>query len=203
LLNETSVAAGGQTVEYYLERALTDGLTNESDIACYTVIASTENIYKSIAFIEECNELRAGEGKNALLIDPALMAASTASAAISSKGAGHVMFQAGYIWGGENLAWGYKDPFVGWYFQEKGTSYDGHYQNIVNSYYKTTGFAYAYKGYGDPMFGCGCIAEQSFGGSASSYCMTPSEYKASFDAYLAEAAEQLSYAQAAYDKLNK
>ena len=66
-----------------------------------------------------------------------------------------------------------------------------------------TGFAYAYKGYGDPMFSCGCIAEQSFGGSASSYCMSTSDYKAAFDAYLAEAAEQLSYAQAAYDKLNK
>ena len=202
-LNETSVAAGGQTVEYYLERALADGLTNESDIACYTVIASTENIYQSIAFIEECNELRAGEGKNPLLVSPELMAASTASAAISSKGAGHVLFQARYFWAGENLAWGFKDPFIGWYYGEKGSSYDGHYQNIVSPAYYSTGFAYAYKGYGDPMFSCGCIAEQSFGGFSNSYCMTTEEYKAALDAYMADAAAALNDAQAAYDKLNK
>ncbi len=202
-LNETSVAAGGQTVEYYLNRALSDGLATESVIECYPNIASTENIYNSIAFIEECNELRAGEGAGALLIDPALMTASVASAAISSKGAGHVMFQAGYVWGGENLAWGFKDPFVGWYFQEKGTSSNGHYKNIINKNYQTTGFAYAYKGYADPMFSCGSIAEQCFGGSADSYCMTTADYKAALDAYMADAAAAYNAAQAAYDKLNK
>ena len=113
------------------------------------------------------------------------------------------MFQAGYVWGGENLAWGFKDPFVGWYFQEKGTSYDGHYKNIINKNYQTTGFAYAYKGYGDPMFSCGSIAEQCFGGSADSYCMTTADYKAALDAYMADAAAAYNAAQAAYDKLNK
>lgn len=199
-LNETSVAAGGQTVEYYIERAKADGLVNASDLDCYTVLASTENIYKSIAFIEECNALRAGEGKAALLVNPALMTASTASAAISSKTVGHVMFGAGYINAGENLAWGYSDPFSGWYFKEKGTANDGHYRNIVNGSYTSTGFAY---GAGSGMFLYGSVAEQSFSYYSNSYCMTTSDYKAALDAYMQEAAAALEAAQAAYDKLNK
>ncbi len=199
-LNETSVAAGGQTVEYYIERAKSDGLVSASDLDCYMTLASTENIYKSIAFIEECNALRAGEGKAPLLINPALMTASTASAAISSKTVGHVMFKAGYINAGENLAWGYSDPFTGWYFKEKGTANDGHYKNIVNGSYTSTGFAY---GAGSGMFLYGSVAEQSFSYYSNSYCMTTADYKAALDAYMADAAAAYNAAQAAYDKLNK
>ena len=201
-LNETSVAAGGQTVEYYLERAKSDGLVNASDLDCYTLLASTENIYKSIAFIEECNQLRAGEGKGALLIDPKLMAVSTASAAISSKTIGHVMFMAGYVNLGENLAWGYSDPFQGWYYEEKPYG-GGHYTNIVNGSYKTTGFACAWGSYSNGPFAYGSVEEQSFGRNVSSYCMTTEEYKAALDAYMADATAALNDAQAAYDKLNK
>ena len=198
-LNETSVAAGGQTVEYYIERAKSDGLVSTSDLNCYTALASTENIYKSIAFIEECNALRAGEGKAPLLINPALMTASTASAAISSKTVGHVMFKAGYINAGENLAWGYSDPFQGWYYKEK--SYNGgHYANIVNGSYTSTGFAY---GAGSGMFLYGSVSEQSFSYYSNSYCMTTADYKAALDAYMADAAAAYNAAQAAYDKLNK
>lgn len=201
-LNKTSVAAGGLTVEYYLERAKSDGLVNPSDLDCYTLIASTENIYKSIAFIEECNQLRAGEGKSELLIDPKLMAVSTASAAISSKTIGHVMFQAGYVNLGENLAWGYSDPFEGWYFKEK--SYNGgHYKNIINSSYKTTGFACAWGSYSNGPFAYGSVEEQSFGLSVTSYCVTASEYRKALDAYMSGVTAQLNSAQAVYDKLNK
>ena len=53
------------------------------------------------------------------------------------------------------------------------------------------------------MFSCGSIAEQCFGGSADSYCMTTADYKAALDAYMADAAAAYNAAQAAYDKLNK
>lgn len=198
-LNMTSVAAGGQTVEYYIERAKADGLVNASDLDCYMLIASTENIYKSIAFIEECNELRAGEGKGALLIDPALMAASTASAAVSSRTIGHVMFQAGYINAGENLAWGYSDPFAGWYFKEKGTANDGHYRNIINGSYTSTGFACA----AGSAFSYGSVSEQSFSYYSDSYCMSTSDYKAALDAYMEGVTNDLASAKALYDLLNK
>ena len=201
-LNKTSVAAGGLTVEYYLDRAKSDGLVNASDLDCYTIIASTENIYKSIAFIEECNQLRAGEGKSELLIDPKLMAVSVASAAISSKTKGHVMFQAGYVNLGENLAWGYSDPFVGWYTNEK--SYGGgHYKNIINGGYKTTGFACGYGNYSNGPFMYGSVEEQCFGSTVTSYCMTASEYRKSLDAYMSGVTADLNKAQAIYDMLNK
>lgn len=40
---------------------------------------------------------------------------------------------------GENLAWGYRDPFVGWYDEEKviydrGTDEEGHYEGVVGHY---------------------------------------------------------------------
>ena len=61
-----------------------------------------------------------------------------------------------FFGGGENLAWGYSDPFDGWYTEEKATYLTGnytygqvgHYLNIIKPSYKVTGFACAYSNSG-------------------------------------------------------
>ena len=80
------------------------------------------------------------------MITDDLMAMAEADTNWSSQHLGHAQqFNVG-----ENLSWGYKDPFDGWYTEEK-AEYDsgniagaGHYLNIINSSYKYTGFAYPF-----------------------------------------------------------
>ena len=146
-----------------------------------------DNLNKAADFVTECNNLRAKHDAGALKINYRLMCFSAVSAAISASVVSsegkyeHTTFMAmndgafdsvlGYgLNGGENLAWGYADPFDGWYTKEKET-YDkyvssgnypgldtmdgyeisqkytkeyyeiGHYLNIVDTDYNITGFA--------------------------------------------------------------
>ena len=110
---------------------------------------SLENMKASLKYIRECNDLRAKEGLPPLKVSDVLMAMSQADVDWSDDNYNHAKQ---YVIG-ENLAWGYDDPFDGWYTDEK-ASYDkqkaegvehpqgtGHYTNIVNSYCDATGFA--------------------------------------------------------------
>ena len=112
---------------------------------------SLENMKASLKYIRECNDLRAKEGLPPLKVSDVLMAQAQADVDWSDNddSEGHAkQFNVG-----ENLAWGYNDPFDGWYTDEK-ASYDkqkaegvehpqgtGHYTNIVNPNYDVTGFA--------------------------------------------------------------
>ena len=97
---------------------------------------SLSNMRKSFDFMRECNRLRAGEGLGELRVTDRLMAIAQSDLNWSDKNIAHSQqFNVG-----ENLAWNYPDPFRGWYDEEK-ASRGGHYLNIVNSSYQTTGFA--------------------------------------------------------------
>lgn len=105
-----------------------------------------ENILKAVDYIDECNDLRAREGKSELKINGRLMVFSVVSAAISSQvdDDDHVAAEQLENTGSpantipynvENLAWDYDDPFKGWYDFEK-RFYDnalasGNYSNLA------------------------------------------------------------------------
>ncbi len=112
---------------------------NEKDATSFS------NMLASLDFIRECNELRKGEGCSELEVSHYLMAVAMSDANASAYTMDHTcQFNVG-----ENLAWGYQDPFDGWYTKEKAiydtgdhsSSTTGHYQNIVNNSYTVTGFA--------------------------------------------------------------
>lgn len=74
-----------------------------------------DNMEKSLDFLAECNRLRKQEGLSELLVDPYLMAVSAAQLNYSKSAGGHS--QAFSV--PENVAWGYANPFTGWYNEEK------------------------------------------------------------------------------------
>ena len=110
---------------------------------------------KSIDYVQECNELRARENsfrKNEpdwtplepLMISPILMAMAESNVnAMKEIGFGHLM----QFYTAENIAWGYADPFSGWYWDEREAYIHntggavGHYLNIINNEYEMTGFS--------------------------------------------------------------
>ncbi len=113
---------------------------------------SVEALIKAAELVKECNSLRAGEDlyeyaqKGAQKIACELMIYAAMSNAVAQITYGHDMFQSDAVslaWS-ENLAWGYSDPFNGWYTEEKEVyaSYlktgtlsggTGHYLNIVGT----------------------------------------------------------------------
>lgn len=123
-----------------------------------TDATNLENMKASFNYIRECNSLREQEGIDpvsggtlgTLKVSDYMMAAAQADANYSLTNIGHArQFDVG-----ENLAWGYSDPFVGWYDREKQQYLSGisefevvgHYLNIVTSSYAVTGFAVAQGG---------------------------------------------------------
>lgn len=173
---------------------------------------SVENLKMQMTFIDESNELRNAEGVGTLAVDYDLMLMSAISNAISSQAGyseGHLFVNkvlndlelrplllnaCGGLFA-ENLAFGYADPYDGWYDKEKAL-YDagerengkvGHYLNIKNDNYNITGFAMS----------ADKTAEQSFG-----YCegakLTTGEFLARLYEYSTGAKADLD---AAKDKL--
>lgn len=114
---------------------------------------SLQNMQDSVQWLKKCNELRAQNGLGALKVNYTLLAIAMTDANYSLSAMGH----ANKFNCGENLSWGYADPFKGWYDEEK-AKYDagnrnqadvGHYLNIINPKnqlvenitYGNTGFA--------------------------------------------------------------
>lgn len=119
---------------------------------------SLTNMRNTLKFIKECNELRAKHGLAPLKVNGAMMAAAQSNLNWSAI---HIDHSLQYSVG-ENLAWGYTDPFDGWYYEEKAI-YDkdpnadfsevGHYLNIINPDYTVTGFAISQYGKYSESFG--------------------------------------------------
>lgn len=199
-------AAPGSTVNAFVEaRHKSDGslgffkyvgandaitvLNAKNNISGYTHMGasndatSLDNMKKALDYIDECNNLRARHGLSALKVSDYMMAVSQVQCNASSSTMNHTRQYSV----GENLAWGYRDPFDGWYTEEK-SSYDagernyyriGHYLNIIDSDYISTGFAMNQYGSG------GVTHEQSFAGSYNSdrTLYTVAQYRARFMNY--------------------
>ena len=134
-------------------------------ISSYTKIGneddatSLENMKLALEFIKKCNDLRVENGLEPLKVSDEMMAISQVQANWSAFNRTHSRTY--YV--GENLAWGYQDPFDVWYnyekkvYEETGSeSRTGHYRNIVNKKWAMTGFAVTARGNG-------LTTEQSFG----------------------------------------
>lgn len=123
-----------------LENLTQKGSANDS--------TSIVNMQATIAFLKECNALRSNAenaDKNLPELKVTLIDTAYAmwDANWSQKNIGH----AGAFRIGENLAFGYSDPFTGWYDAEKklyeadpNTDQAGHYLNIIENY-DLTGYA--------------------------------------------------------------
>lgn len=136
---------------FYESRGSTDAinLLNNAHYASYTKkgdpndATSLDNVKASFQWIRKCNELRASEGAGPLKVSDIMMAASESDTNWSNSHVAHAeQFNVG-----ENLSWGYRDPFDGWYTEEKQNYIShngqdtGHYRNIINRAYGVTGFS--------------------------------------------------------------
>lgn len=85
-----------------------------------------------------------------------------------------------YTSAGQNIAFGYLDPYAGWYVEEK-AAYDFHIrdENVVGHYLNITNSAYNVTGYGIS----GSYAAQNFAGSSSDKGVTVDAYIASLVNY--------------------
>ncbi|MBR5372219.1 MAG: CAP domain-containing protein [Oscillospiraceae bacterium] len=97
---------------------------------------SLKNMRAAFEFLKKCNALREQEGLAPLKVTDQMMAIAQSNLNWSDGNVQHSQQFAV----GENLAWGYSDPFEGWYYGEKEDN-GSHYQNIVNTTYEITGFA--------------------------------------------------------------
>lgn len=113
---------------------------------------SLENLKASVTVLQNLNKYRKQEGVATVSVDPYLMAICE----LQTNWSSNVIAHSKIYNVGENLAWGYTDPFAGWYTKEKAlaqahpeymnssnANYEkvGHYVNIRNTKYKSAGAA--------------------------------------------------------------
>lgn len=125
-----------------------------------------ENMEAVIPWLKKNNELRAKHGLQALNVSLWEMALAQANSDWAQTHIAH----SGVRDSGENLSWGYADPFIGWYDEEKAIydTYDaslkklsayelskkypkeysavGHYLNIIHPNYTSFGMGHSSKG---------------------------------------------------------
>ena len=143
------------------------------NLADYQDAASLVSVMRSLDFIDSYNSYRAREnseegtklstnvGTNCRMLAISIVQCDWSRSRIEHSGAHSVA---------ENLAWGYSDPFQGWYVEEKQnykknptrSNDTGHYLNIVTAGTTVTGFAVCSTG-----SAYGICHEQSFDTAAS------------------------------------
>ena len=145
---------------------------------------------KSLEYIEECNSLRAQHGLPALLVTDYMMAVAQVQLNWSDTNTAHSQFYQV----GENLSWNYRDPFDGWYTEEKKLfelgvtdfSTIGHYLNIVNSDYQVTGFAVSRdnRGRWDVSYGQTFSYRKNGGSGKDHVAETAAQYRLELQTYI-------------------
>lgn len=147
ILNNSSVSSKVKNDATEALKIFKDGVLDEfTNLNDPKDATSLKNIKASIPLLYECNRLRQLPEHNLspLKVSLQLMAIAQKQLNWSDTNVNHAKAYSV----GENLSWGYEDPFKGWYFEEK-KIYDsgangvvGHYLNIVNSKYQATGVAH-------------------------------------------------------------
>ncbi len=103
-----------------------------------------ENMKIALELIKECNELRKQEGVPPVNVSDELMAMGQVDANWATQYNHHP----GVFNTQECLAWGYSDPYDGWYYKEKanaeaGKGETGHYYAMINKKNTIAGFGYS------------------------------------------------------------
>jgi uncharacterized protein YjdB len=141
-----SYTYGSET--YTIDSNIVTNVKNKDDAA------SIYNLAKTFKFLKECNQMRTTDnnftGLSPLKVTDSMMASAETNANFATEAIGHWVGNGSmleYIGSGEDLAWGYSDPFSGWYTEEK-YAYDhntgnetGHYTAIVSSGFSIAGFS--------------------------------------------------------------
>lgn len=102
------------------------------------------NMKIALELIKECNELRKQEGVQPVNVSDELMAMGQVDANWATQYNNHP----GVFNTQECLAWGYSDPYDGWYYKEKanaeaGKGETGHYYAMINKNNTIAGFGYS------------------------------------------------------------
>lgn len=159
-LGELTAKAFDKNDSYYGKIAQYVQLGQEGDAT------TLENMEAVIPWLKKNNELRAKHGLQALNVSLWEMALAQANSDWAQTHIAH----SGVRDSGENLSWGYADPFIGWYDEEKAIydTYDaslkklsayelskkypkeysavGHYLNIIHPNYTSFGMGHSSKG---------------------------------------------------------
>lgn len=201
---------------YEIITAKNNALQNNKsvDYSVYTHLGATndatnlENMKKAVDELNEVNRYRQNENatESTSLVD---LQVTSSLMAISqyqlnySKGEGRSHSQAFNV--GENLAWGYTNPFTGWYDEEKveykngNVGAAGHYLNIVNDGYRTMGYSYV-SGSGVQY---GSAYGQTFDFSPTraytGNAVSVSQYQAKFNTYYNQVKQELADASKALE----
>lgn len=154
---------------------------------------SIKNIEKALDLIDRCNYLRKINGRKALKVSPYMMAGAAVSGLITFKTGSHTYAKSGkfvHINGRkitENYAWGYSDPFYGWYTVEKrraaaGEGGTSHLRVLLSGNCYQTGAAWN---------GSFNLANQIFLKTTLGTSYTVSEFRQLFRDYVKEAKAQI------------
>ncbi len=194
---------------------LQDGALKDTDYSGFTNLGAVhdatnlENMKKAIDELDQVNVYRQNENTTEgthlidLKVSSSAMAISQYQLNYSKDHTGHS--QAFNI--GENLAWGYSNPFIGWYDEEKeifkngGSGVTGHYLNIVNENYTVMGYSY--------ISGSRALYNHTYGQTftfdGSKYgtnAVSVAAYKGKFNTYYNAVKQEIADAKTALDEAN-
>ena len=117
----------------------TSGLSDShTDVGNSNDATSLENMKKAIERMAKINELRVSVGLPELKVYDSLVAVSQVQTNYGSVEMNHAGNCGSTFAVGENLSWGYSDPFAGWYTQEK-DAFDAFYKAKTGSSTTITG----------------------------------------------------------------
>ena len=187
-----------------VERQVDDTEWGKTNVGAEGDATSLENFRAALDFIKIGNDLRAsdpnnsGVNKNPLKISDRMMAGAQIQANASAEKIDH----SGLAGGAEILAWGFTNPYDGWYTKEKikydegSTTGTGHYLILVNPTdersrrYVVTGFGINTNG---SLYAT--TFSQTFYNGNDEPMYTVDEYKARLDNYCNAVEQELAAAQ--------
>ena len=199
-----------------------DKVKNAYDETTFNEAFSVDNLLRVATLLDTCNNYRKSDNnfteannRVSMKLSPELVVSATASAMISRNQVAHVMYQTsdsaisknnfpGASHRAENLSWGYRDPFDGWYkeekeiFDNKKEGETGHYTNIMGDFGATpmTGIGMSYGSTKYRVTHC-----QRFANSAVGKTYTSQEWRNAVNRFASDAKSKLDQAAATKEKI--
>lgn len=199
-----------------------DKVKNAYDETTFNEAFSVENLLRAATLLDTCNNYRKTDdnfteanNRVAMKLSPELVVSATASAMVSRNQMAHVLFRTDDAeidkinfpnatnWS-ENIAWGYSDPYDGWYVKEK-KIYDnkeegvtGHYTSIMGDFGTApmTGIGISYGSTDYRVAYC-----QRFANRAVGKTYTAQEWRNAVNRFASDAKSKLDQAKATKEKI--
>lgn len=199
-----------------------DKVKNAYDETTFNEAFSVENLLRVATLLDTCNNYRKTDdnfteanNRVAMKLSPELVVSATTSAMVSRNQMAHVLFRTDDAeidkinfpnatnWS-ENIAWGYSDPYDGWYVKEK-KIYDnkeegvtGHYTSIMGDFGTApmTGIGISYGSTDYRVAYC-----QRFANRAVGKTYTAQEWRNAVNSFASDAKSKLDQAKATKEKI--